>query len=46
MEQALEILTDDFKRKLYSEGYDRAAIEERVARAQRAAHENRNHHHH
>ena len=42
----LEVLTDPFKRQLYDEGYDKEAIEERVARAQRAAHENRNHHHH
>lgn len=43
----LEILTDVFKRQLYDEGYDSAAIEERVKAAQRAAHENpdRRHHH-
>ena len=44
----LEILTDPFKRQLYDEGYDAKAIEERVAAAQRAAHENpnrRGHHH-
>mmetsp|Transcript_3798 Transcript_3798/g.9846 ORF Transcript_3798/g.9846 Transcript_3798/m.9846 type:complete len:591 (-) Transcript_3798:217-1989(-) len=35
--EALEILTDDFKRKLWDEGYDREAIEERVQAAQRAA---------
>ena len=44
--EALEILTDDIKRKLYSEGYDRAAIEERVKAADRAAHETPHHHHH
>eukprot|EP01062_Namystynia_karyoxenos_P073334 TRINITY_DN70136_c0_g1_i1.p1 TRINITY_DN70136_c0_g1~~TRINITY_DN70136_c0_g1_i1.p1 ORF type:complete len:634 (+),score=243.60 TRINITY_DN70136_c0_g1_i1:67-1902(+) len=36
---ALEILTDDFKRKLWDEGYDKAAIEERVQAANRAARE-------
>ena len=35
--EALEILTDDFQRKLYNEGYDKAAIEERVQAANRAA---------
>mmetsp|Transcript_3459 Transcript_3459/g.9850 ORF Transcript_3459/g.9850 Transcript_3459/m.9850 type:complete len:580 (-) Transcript_3459:532-2271(-) len=35
--EALEILTDDFKRKLWDEGYDKEAIEERVQAAQRAA---------
>jgi len=45
----LEVLTDPFKRQLYDEGYDKEAIESRVAAAQRAAHENpdrRGHHHH
>jgi DnaJ family protein C protein 7 len=37
--EALEILTDDFKRKLWDEGYDREAIEERQQAAQRAARE-------
>ena len=37
--EALEILTDDFMRKLYDEGYDKAAIEERVQAANRAARE-------
>jgi DnaJ family protein C protein 7 len=41
----LEILTDPFKRQLYDEGYDQEAIEQRVAAAQRAAHENPNRHH-
>ena len=36
--EALEILSDDFKRQLYDEGYDLAAIRERVEAAQRAAH--------
>ena len=31
------MLDDDFKRKLYNEGYDKAAIEERVQAADRAA---------
>ena len=35
--EALEVLDDDFKRKLYNEGYDKAAIEERVQAADRAA---------
>lgn len=35
--EALEILTDDFKRKLWDEGYDREAIQERVQAADRAA---------
>lgn len=43
--QGLEVLTDDFKRKLYDEGYDLEAIEERVAMAQRAAHMDRSHFH-
>lgn len=40
--EALEILDDPTKRKLYDEGYDKAAIEDRVAAAERAA---RNHSH-
>jgi curved DNA-binding protein CbpA len=36
--EGLEILCDPQKRKLYDEGYDKAAIEERVAAANRAAH--------
>merc|ERR1719198_2519209 len=35
--EALEILADDFMRKLYNEGYDKEAIAERVAAANRAA---------
>jgi len=35
--EALEVLSDDVKRKLYNEGYDKAAIEERVQAANRAA---------
>lgn len=35
--EALEILTDDIQRKLYNEGYDREAIQERVQAANRAA---------
>jgi len=34
---ALETLSDDFKRKLYDEGYDPAAIRERVEAAEQAA---------
>jgi DnaJ family protein C protein 7 len=49
--EALEILTDTMKRQLYDEGYDKAAIDERVAAAHRAARSNDNHrggggHHH
>jgi len=35
--EALEILSDDFQRKLYNEGYDKEAIAERVQAANRAA---------
>ena len=42
----LELLCDPQKRKLWDEGYDAEAIEQRVAAAQRAAHENPNRHHH
>jgi DnaJ family protein C protein 7 len=42
----LEILTDDFKRQLYDEGYDLEAIKERIEAAQRAAHMGENHYHH
>ena len=35
--EALEILGDEMSRKLYNEGYDKAAIEERVQAASRAA---------
>ena len=38
MGEALEILSDDFMRQLYDEGYDQDAIRERVAAAQQAAH--------
>jgi DnaJ family protein C protein 7 len=41
--QALEILTDDFQRKLWDEGYDPDAIRESVEAANQAAH--RGHHH-
>jgi tetratricopeptide (TPR) repeat protein len=41
--EALEILCDDFQRKLYDEGYDQAAIRERVA--ERAAHFSGHGHH-
>ena len=39
--QALDILCEVQKRKLWDEGYDKEAIEERVQRANRAAHEDR-----
>ena len=35
--EALEILGDEFQRKLYNEGYDKAAIQERVQAANRSA---------
>jgi DnaJ family protein C protein 7 len=41
----LEILTDDFKRQLYDEGYDLKSIHERVEAAQRAAHQRSGHYH-
>jgi len=37
--EALEILDDPNKRKLYDEGYDKAAIDDRIAAAERAARE-------
>ena len=43
--EALEILTDPFKRQLYDEGHDKASIEERVEAARRAAQNHRPHHH-
>jgi DnaJ homolog subfamily C member 7 len=43
--QGLEILTDDFTRKLYDEGFDLEAIHQRVEASQRAAHGGRGHHH-
>jgi len=36
--EGLEILTDSFKRKLYDEGFDKEAIEERVQRAHKQGH--------
>eukprot|EP00899_Mesostigma_viride_P014979 jgi/Mesvir1/23482/Mv22330-RA.1 len=42
---ALEILGDSMKRKLWDEGYDKEAIEERVVAMQRAAKEGNPHHH-
>ena len=44
--EGLEILTDDFKRRLYDEGYDKQAIEDRVQRAERAAHHRTGYHGH
>jgi len=50
--EALEILCDDFQRKLYDEGYDPAAIRDRVEAAKQAARNPRGryphgqHHHH
>jgi curved DNA-binding protein CbpA len=39
--EGLEILSDDFQRKLYDDGYDAAAIRERVEAANQAAHRHR-----
>lgn len=43
--EALEILTDDFQRRLYDEGYDPEAIRERVEAAKQAAHNHRSSYH-
>ncbi len=43
--EGLEILTDDFKRRLYDDGYDTEAIKERVEAAKRAAHGRQSHYH-
>jgi DnaJ family protein C protein 7 len=46
--EGLEILTDDFQRKLYDEGYDPEAIRDRIEAAKQAAHNHRGgfpHHH-
>ena len=37
LQDALDILSDTFKRKLYDEGYCKTAIEDRVAAANEAA---------
>ncbi len=39
--EGLEILTDDFQRKLYDEGYDPEAIRDRIEAAKQAAHQHR-----
>jgi DnaJ family protein C protein 7 len=44
--EGLEILCDDFQRRLYDEGYDPEAIRERLEAAKQAAHNHRGHHHH
>ena len=36
--EALEVMEDTMKRQLYDEGFDKAAIAERVEAARRAAH--------
>jgi DnaJ family protein C protein 7 len=41
--EALDILSDPMKKSLYDEGYDKMAIEERVAAAARAAREKGRH---
>lgn len=48
LQEGLEILCDDFMRKLYDEGYDPEAIRQRVEAAKQAAHHHRgfNPHHH
>ena len=43
--EGLEILSDDFQRQLYDEGFDSHAIRERVAAAQQAAHQSQNYRH-
>eukprot|EP00040_Diaphanoeca_grandis_P032608 m.198119 g.198119 ORF g.198119 m.198119 type:complete len:602 (+) comp32680_c0_seq2:305-2110(+) len=47
LSEGLEILGDPMKRQLYDEGYDKAAIDERVQAAQRAARrdDHGSHHH-
>ena len=45
LSHGLEILTDDFQRKLYDEGYDEEAIKERIQAAERAAHQSNYHGH-
>eukprot|EP00391_Amoebophrya_sp_Ameob2_P007675 CAMPEP_0178993266 /NCGR_PEP_ID=MMETSP0795-20121207/6609_1 /TAXON_ID=88552 /ORGANISM="Amoebophrya sp., Strain Ameob2" /LENGTH=981 /DNA_ID=CAMNT_0020685309 /DNA_START=188 /DNA_END=3130 /DNA_ORIENTATION=+ len=40
VQEAFEILCDDAKRKLWDEGYDKAAIEERIRAMHDAAHRN------
>ena len=45
LQEALEILSDDMKRDLYNDGYDKEAIQERVEAAHRAAHKTGSHHH-
>ena len=42
--EGLEILSNDFQRQLYDEGYDPDAIRERLAAAQQAAHRQGNYH--
>ena len=37
--EALEVLSDPLQRQLYDEGHDKRSIDERVAAAQRAAHD-------
>ncbi|KAL7536816.1 hypothetical protein ACHAXR_009937 [Thalassiosira sp. AJA248-18] len=44
--EGLEILCDDFMRKLYDDGYDSGAIRERVEAAKQAAHRHTGGYHH
>jgi DnaJ family protein C protein 7 len=43
--EALEVLGDPSRRKLYDEGYDKEAIEERIQAAERASRRGGHHHH-
>ena len=45
LSEGLEILCNDFQRKLYDQGYDPAAIKERVQAAEQAAHQRSSYHH-
>ena len=45
LSEGLEILTDDFQRKLYDEGYDVESIKERVQAAENAAHRSNQYYH-
>lgn len=44
--EALEVLGDQMRRKLYDEGHDKDGIEDRVQAAERAARDPKGHHRH